>query len=81
MAMFIAHNLAPIMFGSLVVFLLLGYPVAFSLGACGLLYFLIGVELAPLAPEVINLNWPLLQSLPERLYGVMNNDILLPRKV
>jgi TRAP-type mannitol/chloroaromatic compound transport system permease large subunit len=77
MALFIAHNLAPIMFGSLVVFLLLGYPVAFSLGACGLLYFLIGVELAPLAPTVINLNWPLLQSLPERLYGVMNNDILL----
>ena len=77
MAMFIAHNLAPIMFGSLVVFLLLGYPVAFSLGACGLLFFLIGVELAPLAPSVINLNWPLLQSLPERLYGVMNNDILL----
>ncbi len=77
MAFFIANNLAPIMFGSLVVFLLLGYPVAFSLGACGLLYFLIGVELAPLAPNVINLDWPLLQSLPERLYGVMNNDILL----
>ncbi len=77
MAAFIAHNLAPIMFGALIVFLLLGYPVAFSLGACGLLFFLIGVELAPLAPQVINLDWPLLQSLPERLYGVMNNDVLL----
>ncbi len=32
---FIAHNLAPIMFISLVVFLLLGYPVAFSLAANG----------------------------------------------
>ena len=34
MAEFIAHNMAPIMFASLVVFLLLGYPVAFSLAAC-----------------------------------------------
>ena len=30
---FIATNLAPIMFGSLIVFLLLGYRVAFSLAA------------------------------------------------
>ena len=37
MAEFIAQNMAPIMFASLVLFLLLGYPVAFSLGACGLL--------------------------------------------
>ena len=37
MAVFIAHNLAPIMFGALVVFLLLGYPVAFSLAANGLI--------------------------------------------
>ena len=44
---FIAQNMAPIMFFSLVVFLLLGYPVAFSLAANGLLFFFIGVELAP----------------------------------
>ena len=43
----IAQNLAPIMFASLVVFLLLGYPVAFSLAAVGLIFFVIGVELAP----------------------------------
>ena len=30
---FIAANLAPIMFASLVLFLLLGYPVAFALAA------------------------------------------------
>ena len=36
-ALFI-HYMAPIMFASLVVFLLLGYPVAFSLAANGLLY-------------------------------------------
>ena len=39
--------MAPIMFGSLVVFLLIGYPVAFALAANGLLFFVIGVELAP----------------------------------
>ena len=44
----IAHNMAPIMFASLVAFLLLGYPVAFALAANGLLFFIIGVELAPL---------------------------------
>ncbi len=48
MAEFIAQNMAPIMFAALVFFLLLGYPVAFSLGACGLLFFVVGVELAPL---------------------------------
>ncbi|MGE3917177.1 MAG: TRAP transporter large permease subunit, partial [Hyphomicrobiaceae bacterium] len=77
MAAFIAENMAPIMFASLVVFLLLGYPVAFSLAACGMLFFIIGVELAPLSKGAISLSWPLLQSMPERIYGVMNNDVLL----
>ena len=74
---FVAHNLAPIMFGSLVIFLLLGYPVAFSLAANGLLFFVIGVELAPLSPD-INLFWPLLGALPDRFFGgIMSNDTLL----
>ncbi|EAU42601.1 hypothetical protein FP2506_07166 [Fulvimarina pelagi HTCC2506] len=74
---FIAHNLAPIMFASLVIFLLLGYPVAFSLAANGLLFFFIGVELAPLSPE-INLFYPLLGALPDRFFGgIMSNDTLL----
>ncbi|AUX76695.1 MULTISPECIES: TRAP transporter large permease [Sinorhizobium] len=72
----IAENLAPIMFASLIVFLLLGYPVAFSLAANGLLFFIIGVELAPLS-DSINLSWPLLNALPERFWGVMSNDTLL----
>jgi len=38
------HYMAPIMFMALVVFLLLGYPVAFSLGAVGLIFGLIGIE-------------------------------------
>ncbi|MQV84231.1 TRAP transporter large permease subunit [Sinorhizobium medicae] len=73
---FVAENLAPIMFVSLIVFLLLGYPVAFSLAANGLLFFIIGVELAPLS-DSINLSWPLLNALPERFWGVMSNDTLL----
>ncbi|CAM5520508.1 TRAP-type mannitol/chloroaromatic compound transport system permease large subunit [Aquamicrobium terrae] len=75
---FIAQNMAPIMFVSLIVFLLIGYPVAFSLAANGLLFFFIGVELAPLSNGTINLSWPLLYALPERFYGgVMANETLL----
>src|SRR5918997_5743894 len=77
MAAFIAQNLAPIMFGALVIFLLLGYPVAFALAANGLLFFFIAVELAPFAPANINLSWPLLQALPDRIYGTMSNEVLL----
>ena len=77
MAQLIAENLAPIMFAALILFLLLGYPAAFSLAAVGLLFFVIAVELAPYSEGVINLSWPLLGTLPERIYGIMSNDILL----
>ncbi|MEQ1713162.1 MAG: TRAP transporter large permease subunit, partial [Hyphomicrobium sp.] len=90
MSALIAQNLAPIMFAALVAVLLLGYPVAFSLGAVGLMFFAIGVELAPfskcvelssvctrLGDPVITLDWPLLQSLPASIYGIMSNDTLL----
>src|SRR5687768_5084957 len=77
MAAFIAQNLAPIMFVALVVFLLLGYPVAFALAANGLLFFALAVELAPYAPQTITLSWPLLQALPDRIFGTMANEVLL----
>jgi len=64
------HYMAPIMFASLVVVLLLGYPAAFSLAAVGLIYALLGIELGLFQPDF-------LQALPERIYGVMNNDVLL----
>ncbi len=73
----IAMDMAPIMFASLVVFLLLGYPVAFSLAANGLVFFVIGVWLAPMSAGQITLDWPLLYALPERFWGVMQNDTLL----
>ncbi len=67
---FLTHNIAPIMFAGLIVFLLMGFPVAFSLGACGLFFGFVGVELGIL-PE------SLLQALPLRIFGIMQNDTLL----
>jgi TRAP-type mannitol/chloroaromatic compound transport system permease large subunit len=64
------HYMAPIMFMALVVFLLLGYPVAFSLGAVGLIFGFIGIQVGLFRPDF-------LQALPERIYGIMNNDVLL----
>src|SRR5436189_719792 len=64
------HYMAPIMFMALVVFLLLGYPVAFSLAAVGLIFGFIGIEVGLFRPDF-------LQALPERIYGIMNNDVLL----
>jgi TRAP-type mannitol/chloroaromatic compound transport system permease large subunit len=70
MTAFLIHNMAPIMFAALVVFLLLGYPVAFALAANGLIFGLIGIELGLFRPDF-------LQALPERIYGTMANDVLL----
>ena len=66
----LVHNMAPIMFAALVIFLLLGYPVAFALAANGIFFGLVGIELGLLRPE-------LFQALPERVWGVMSNDTLL----
>jgi len=62
--------MAPLMFAGLVVFLLLGYPVAFSLAANGLLFGLIGIVHGNIEPA-------LLQALPERVLGIMANSTLL----
>ncbi|MCU4181698.1 TRAP transporter large permease subunit [Bosea sp. BH3] len=67
---FLRVNMAPVMFAALVVFLLLGYPVAFALAANGLLFAIIGIDLGMFQENF-------LQALPERIYGTMNNDVLL----
>ncbi|GAU80647.1 TRAP dicarboxylate transporterDctM subunit, unknown substrate 6 [Bosea sp. BIWAKO-01] len=67
---FLRVNMAPVMFAALVLFLLLGYPVAFALAANGLLFALIGIDLGMFQENF-------LQALPERIYGTMNNDVLL----
>ena len=70
MTAFLIHNMAPLMFASLIVVLLIGYPAAFSLAAVGLIYGLLGIQLGLFHPDF-------LQALPERVYGIMSNDTLL----
>ena len=70
MTAWLIANIAPLMFGGLIVTLLLGFPVAFSLGAVGIGFALVGIELGLL-------NTTLFQALPERVFGVMSNDTLL----
>ncbi len=67
---FVTANMAPIIFASMVLFLLLGFPVAFALAANGVVFGLIGIELGMLGPQ-------LFQALPDRLFGVMANETLL----
>jgi tripartite ATP-independent transporter DctM subunit len=70
MTAFLIANIAPIMFGSLVLLLLIGFPVAFALGANGILWGLIGIKLGLLQPSLFS-------ALPERVFGIMGNDTLL----
>ena len=67
---FIAANFVPLMFAGLLVFLLSGFPVAFSLAATGLFFGLIGMEVG-LFPD------NLFQAMPLRVIGIMQNDTLL----
>lgn len=67
---FLTNNFVPVMFGGLIVFLLVGFPVAFSLAATGLFFGLIGMEIG-LFPST------LFHALPLRVFGIMQNDTLL----
>ena len=62
--------LGPLMF--VVAFLLIftGYPVAFSLGGTALIFAFIGVALGIF-------EWTLMNALPERIFGIMSNQVLL----
>ena len=70
MTAWIAANFAPLLFAGLLVFLLTGFPVAFSLAATGLLFGFIGMEVG-LFPAA------LFQALPLRIIGIMSNETLL----
>jgi len=70
MSEFIIANFVPLLFAGLFVFLLSGFPVAFSLAAVGLAFGLLGMELG-LFPQA------LFQALPLRIAGIMQNDTLL----
>ena len=62
--------MAPLMFGGLVVFMLIGYPVAFSLAAVGLFFGFIAINAG-------YFQFTLMQALPERVFGIISNDTLL----
>ncbi|HKW55230.1 MAG TPA: TRAP transporter large permease subunit [Stellaceae bacterium] len=68
-ALFLA-NIAPLMFAMLIILLMIGYPVAFSLSANGLLFGIIAYHYGLLGPD-------LLGALPQRVFGIMSNDTLL----
>lgn len=67
---FVTDHFVPIMFCSLVVILLTGFPVAFGLAATGLIFGVIGISL-----ELFPTN--LFQILPLRIFGIMQNETLL----
>ncbi len=66
----LTNNFVPVMFIGLLVFLLAGFPVSFSLSATGLFFGLIGMELGLFPSNLV-------QALPLRVFGIMQNDTLL----
>ena len=70
--MFEYGPLPPLMFASMVIFMLYGFPVAFSLGAVGLFYGAIGILTG-------HFDWAFLQAMPHRIAGnnILSNDLLL----
>ena len=61
----------PLMFGGLIVFMLIGFPVAFSLMAAGLFFSLIAISEG-------FFGMAFLQAIPQRIFGsVLANDLLL----
>ncbi len=70
MTEFIIANMAPIIFISMIFFLLVGFPVAFALAANGVVFGLIGIELGLIGPQIF-------QAMPDRIFSVMANETLL----
>ncbi len=62
--------LAPAMFAGLIAFMLIGFPVTFSLAALGLSFGFIAIEIG-------YFGFPFLQALPARVFGIMSNELLL----
>ena len=62
--------MAPLMFSGLIAFMLIGYPVAFSLAAIGLFFGFISIELGFFEPVFMS-------NLPLRVFGILSNELLL----
>jgi tripartite ATP-independent transporter DctM subunit len=64
-------NMPPLMFAGLIVVMLLGYPVAFTLAALGISFGFVAIQ-----HGFFDLNY--LQAIPGRIFGsVLSNDLLL----
>ncbi len=68
--MFSHGIMPPLMFLGMILFLVAGFPVAFSLASVGIVFGIIGIETGYFDPSF-------LQALPFRFYGIMSNDLLL----
>ena len=66
----IRDNLAPLMFAGMILFMLIGYPAAFSLAAAGLFFGFIGIEFGLIRPDFLG-------NLTYQLFGIVSNDLLL----
>ena len=64
------ESFAPLMFGGLILVLMLGFPVAFSLSALGLGCGFYAVEMGWFKPEFMS-------ALPLNVFGILSNDLLL----
>jgi tripartite ATP-independent transporter DctM subunit len=67
---FVRENMAPLMFGGMILFMLIGFPAAFSLAAVGLFFGFIGIELGLIRPDFLG-------NLTYQLFGIVSNDLLL----
>ena len=75
MTAFLIANMAPIMFAALIVFLLLGYPVAFALAANGIFFGLLSLALSMILYGLLVKNEALgstdgFNILPSTLFGI-----------
>src|SRR5215213_8563337 len=66
----ISEHLAPLMFGGMILFMLIGYPAAFSLAATGLFFGFLGIEFGLIRSDFLG-------NLTYQLFGVLSNDLLL----
>ncbi|MGH7447287.1 MAG: TRAP transporter large permease subunit, partial [Longimicrobiales bacterium] len=65
-----ANWVAPLMFVAVFSVIFIGYPVAFALGGTALAFAVLGVQLG-------YFDWHLFYAMPERIFGIMANYVLL----
>ena len=66
----VAEHLAPLMFVGMILFMLIGYPAAFSLAATGLFFGFLGIEFGLIRPDFLG-------NLTYQLFGIVSNELLL----